>query len=76
MDFASAFISMTRGHKVARSHWSGYWHIVDDEIVMHTKYGEDIKIRDSDDILYTISNCACNDWHIVDNYGTARERLV
>lgn len=24
MNFASAFISMTRGHKVARSHWSGY----------------------------------------------------
>lgn len=22
MNFASAFISMTRGHKVARSHWS------------------------------------------------------
>ena len=37
MNFASAFISMTRGHKVARSHWSGYWHIVDGIIMIHTK---------------------------------------
>lgn len=36
MNFASAFISMTRGHKVARSHWSGYWHIVDGIIMIHT----------------------------------------
>ena len=69
MNFASAFISMTRGHKVARSHWSGYWYIVDGIIMMHTKDGVDLKLTDSDDIVYTISNCACDDWHIVDNYG-------
>ena len=44
MNFASAFISMTRGHKVARSHWSGYWHIVDGIIMMHTKDGIDLKL--------------------------------
>ena len=45
MNFASAFISMTRGHKVARSHWSGYWHIVDGIIMMHTKDGIDLKLK-------------------------------
>lgn len=55
MNFASAFISMTRGHKVARSHWSGYWHIVDGIIMIHTKDGIDLKLTDSDDIVYTIS---------------------
>ena len=74
MNFASAFISMTRGHKVARSHWSGYWHIVDGIIMIHTKDGVDLKLTDSDDIVYTISNCACDDWHIVDNYGVSKER--
>lgn len=74
MNFASAFISMTRGHKVALSHWSGYWHIVDGVIMIHTKDGVDFKLTDSDDIVYTISNCACDDWHIVDNYGASKER--
>lgn len=73
MDFASAFISMTRGHKVARSHWDGYWYIVFNDIVIHLKNGGEILLRDSEDIVYTLSNCACNDWHIVDDYGAEKE---
>lgn len=73
MNFASAFISMSRGHKIARSHWGGYWHLVNGEIIMHTYDGKDIKLRDSEDIVYTISNCACDDWYIVDNYGAKGE---
>ena len=68
MNFASAFISMQRGHKVARSHWKGYWCIEDGEIIMHTRSGEVINIRESGDMLYTVSNMACDDWHIVDDY--------
>lgn len=67
MDFASAFISMQRGHKVARSHWAGYWCIEDEEIIMHCRDGRIINIRESEDMIYTISNMACNDWRIVDN---------
>lgn len=75
MNFASAFISMTRGHKVARSHWSGYWHIVDGIIMIHTKDGVDLKLTDSDDIVYTISNCACvMTGTITDNYGVSKGR--
>ena len=29
---------------------------------------------DTDDILYTISNMACDDWEIADDYGTTKEK--
>ena len=74
MNFATAFISMQRGHKIARSHWKGYWCIEDDEIMMYCRDGRVLKLRDSEDILYTISNTACDDWHIVDNYATIERR--
>lgn len=32
MDFATAFISMQRGHKVKRKHWKGYWIVEDGEM--------------------------------------------
>lgn len=65
MNFATAFISMQRGHKVARKHWTGYWYISNGTIMMHTKDGIDMKLSDSKDIIYTISNTCCDDWQIV-----------
>lgn len=62
--FATAFINLQRGHKVGRKHWGGYWHLVDGEVIMHTWDGKDINIKDTDDILYTLSNVACDDWEI------------
>lgn len=68
MNFASAFISMQRGHKVKRKHWDGYWAIENGEIIMHTRKGQIINIRDSEDMLYTVSNMACDDWEIVQDW--------
>lgn len=73
MNFASALISMQRGHKVKRHHWTGYWMIKDNEIIMHTYDNKYINIRDSKDILYTVSNMACDDWEIADTYGATKE---
>jgi hypothetical protein len=73
MNFASAFISMQRGHKVKRKHWQGYWKIENGEILMHCRDGKVFNIRESDDILYTISNIACDDWEIADNYHASKE---
>lgn len=73
MDFASAFISLQRGHKIRRKHWTGYWVVEDGEVIMHTRDGRKISIRESEDMMYTISNMACNDWEIADNYGAAKE---
>lgn len=63
--FATALISMQRGHKVRRTGWDGYWSIVDGDVVMHTYDGKDIKLRDSKDMIYTLSACACDDWERV-----------
>ena len=74
MNFASAFISLQRGHKIRRKHWKGYWILENNEIMMHCYDGRVINIKDTDDILYTISNMACNDWEIADNYGATKEQ--
>lgn len=68
MNFASAFISMQRGHKVRRKHWEGYWVIENGEIIMYCRDGRVINIRESDDMLYTVSNMACDDWEIVQDW--------
>ena len=73
MNFASALISMQRGHKIKRHHWNGYWMIKDNEIIMYTYNNESINIRDSKDMLYTVSNMACDDWEIADTYGATKE---
>lgn len=73
MNFASALFSMQRGHKVRRHHWTGYWTLENNEFIMHTYNGETINIRDSNDMFYTVSNMACDDWEIADNYGATKE---
>ena len=65
MNFASAFISLQRGHKIKRSHWGGYWKLED---------GKVINLLDTEDVMYTLSNCACDDWEIADNYGATKEQ--
>ena len=74
MNFASAFISLQRGHKIRRHHWKGYWYLENNtEIVMHTWDDRDINLRCSNDILYTVSNMACDDWEIADDDGATKE---
>ena len=67
MDFTSAFISMQHGHKVTRTTWTGYWCILNGEIVMVTKEGKAINLRESPDMMYTISNMLCDDWGVCDD---------
>ena len=67
MDFTSAFISMQQGHKVTRTTWKGYWCILNGEIVMVTKEGKAINLRESPDMMYTISNMLCDDWGVCDD---------
>ena len=74
MNFASAFISLQRGHKIRRKHWKGYWILENNEIMMHCYDGRILNIRESEDILYTLENIACDDWEIADNYGATKEQ--
>lgn len=74
MKFASAFISLQRGHRIRRYHWSGYWYLNNDkEVIIHTHDDRELNLRDTNDILYTISNMAYDDWEIADDYGAVNE---
>ena len=65
MDFRHAFFHMLNGRKVRLSHWKGYWAWENNTIMIHTKEGEVIDIRDTDNVAYTFSNIATNDWEVV-----------
>lgn len=71
MSFACSVFALMRGHKVKRRHWTGYWYYDKDKktVVMHMHDGRKQDIRDTEDILYTLSNCAADDWEIVDDWG-------
>jgi hypothetical protein len=83
MNFAGAIFALQRGHKVKRHHWSGYWYLTDAiptikadtvrTIMMHTYDGREIDIRKTSDIIYTLSNCACDDWEIVEDWNKETE---
>ncbi len=65
MSFAGAVFALMRGHKVKRRHWTGYWQMEDGELVIHTHDGRTLNIKETTDIIYTLSNCACDDWEII-----------
>ena len=67
MDLTSAFVSMQQGHKVTRTTWKGYWCILNGEIIMVTKDGKAVNLRESPDMMYTISNMLCDDWGVCDD---------
>ena len=67
MDFTSAFVSMQQGHKVTRTTWKGYWCILNGEIIMVTTDGKAVNLRESPDMMYTISNMLCDDWGVCDD---------
>lgn len=74
MNFAGALFALQRGHKVKRRHWTGYWTLgtfpTDNiqTIIMHTWDGKDYDIRSTKDIMYTLSNMACDDWEIIEDW--------
>ena len=66
MTFASALFAMERGHRVRRSHWSGYWRIENGELLIHCGDGRKLNLRDSEDMVYTLRNISCDDWEIIE----------
>ena len=88
MNFAGAIFALQRGHIVKRHHWSGYWYLSPistvtsdgygthtvQTIMMHTYDGGEIDIRQTSDIIYTLSNCACDDWEIVEDWNKKTEQ--
>lgn len=68
MTFTRAFEVMKMGAKVKLPSWGGYWFWDNDKatIIMHTKDGEDIDIRETKRPEYTFGNIASDEWMIAD----------
>ena len=69
MNFTKAFEALKAGYKIKLAHWSGYWKLESGKVIMHCKDGKDIDLQDSEDILYTLSAMASDEWEVLrDDY--------
>ena len=68
MKFSEAFKLMKQGANVKLPSWGGYWYWSTEKqtIIIHTKDGEEMDIREIQIPDYTFSNIACDDWTLAD----------
>lgn len=66
MNFGQALEALKAGKKVKLPSWGGYWQWEDGSIKMHCKDGRTIDIRDMENVEYTMSNIASEEWLIAD----------
>lgn len=64
MVFKEAFTYMKSGKKITLPEWGGYWYIEDNEIMIHCKDGEQLKLRDSINIVQSIEFMTRDDWRL------------
>ena len=64
--FEKAFELMKKGYKVKLPTWGGYWYwdAEEETIVMHTKDGEELDIRNTQRVEYTLKNILSCEWMI------------
>lgn len=62
------YLMINEGKKVKLPTWGGYWYwdSAKKTIMMHTKEGRELDIRDTEDVAYTMGNAASGDWIIAD----------
>lgn len=68
MNFSKAFALMKRGEKVKLPSWPGYWYWSKEKqtIIIHTKDGVDMDIRETQIPDYTFGNIATDEWVLAD----------
>lgn len=69
MRFAEALKAMKNGAKVKLPSWGGYWYWDEEKqtIMMHTKDGEELDIRETQRVKYTVLNIVSEEWQIADS---------
>lgn len=69
MMFSDAYKLMKQGMKVKLPSWAGYWYWSKEKqtIIMHTKDGIDMDIRETQIPDYTFSNIASDEWTLADS---------
>lgn len=66
MFFKEAFEQMKQGKKVKLPSWGGYWFWNGETIIIHTKDGKELDIRETDRPGYTLDNICSDEWIIAD----------
>lgn len=68
MEFGEALDKMKAGAKVKLPSWGGYWYWDPDKetVIMHTKEGKELDIRETDRVLYTLENILSDEWQLAD----------
>lgn len=66
MNFEYAWARMMEGKKVKRRDWEGYWAWEDNTIKMHCRDGIVLDIRETNDVMFTITNTLAKDWCVVE----------
>lgn len=64
MKFEEALKAMKSGDKVKLPSWGGYWYWDPEKetIIMHTKEGRELDVRETQTVEYTISNILSDEW--------------
>ena len=68
MRFEEALKIMKDGNKVKRPSWGGFWKWDSEKesIIMHTKDGEELDIRETQVVEYTLGNILSDEWIVAD----------
>lgn len=64
MEFNVAYNLMKKGAKIKLPEWEGYWYWDEKKntIMIHTKEGTELDIRESEDMDFTMKNICREDW--------------
>lgn len=64
MKFEEALNAMKSGSKVKLPSWGGYWYWSPEKetIIMHTKDGQEMDIREIQSVVYTLQNILSDEW--------------
>ena len=65
-DFSWAYKQMMDGKCVRRKDWAGYWYMQNGELYIQCANSILLNLRESDDMPFTLSNIAANDWVLVE----------
>lgn len=78
MSFQSALNYLHRGHRIKHPEWGGFWwwHKAMDTILMFTRSGRIVNLRESEDLGYTLSFIAQNNWFLAHDEDLSTECLA
>ena len=67
MNFGKALEALKQGYAVKLPHWKGYWKKENNTVKMYCKNGNVLDIRETQDVFYTLSNIASEEWEVLED---------